>query len=49
MGNTFSKAMEKVDPEYVVGQRSGTYEKVQGYDVLESGKSGLRIAGVVSG
>lgn len=40
-GEVYAEAMKKRDPEYTPGVRRGKYEKLQGYDVLESGKSGL--------
>lgn len=39
--DTFSKAMERIDPDYVTGQRSGNFEKIDGYKVLEKGPNGL--------
>jgi hypothetical protein len=33
--DTYNKAMERTNPEYQFGKRSGTYEKVDGYDLLE--------------
>ena len=47
--DTYTKAMDRVDPEHVHGKRSGTYEKVQGYDVLETGKSGLYLPIIPTG
>lgn len=47
--NTYKKAMEKINPEHEMGKRSGTFEKVQGYDVLESGKSGLYLPIIPTG
>ena len=47
--DTYSRAMEKANPEHVMGQRSGSYEKVQGYDVLEQGKSGLYLPIIPTG
>lgn len=38
---TFKEVMGKRDPDYVLGKKSGTYEKLGGYDVIESGKNGL--------
>ncbi len=39
--DTYNRAMERKGSEREIGQRSGTFEKVVGYDVLERGKSGL--------
>lgn len=39
--DTYSKSVSRTNPEHEMGQRSGTYEKIQGYDMLEQGKSGL--------
>jgi hypothetical protein len=39
--DTYKKATDRNNPEHEMGKRSGTFEKVQGYDVLESGKNGL--------
>jgi hypothetical protein len=39
--DTFTNAMERIDPNYVPGQRSGHYEKIDGYKVLEKGPNGL--------
>jgi hypothetical protein len=47
--DTYGRAVERKNPEHVMGQRSGTYEKVQGYDVLETGKSGLYLPIIPSG
>ena len=41
--------MDKINPDHVMGNRSGTYEKVQGYDVLETGKSGLYLPIIPTG
>jgi hypothetical protein len=37
----YADTVAKKNPEYVGGQRKGNYEKVQGFNYLESGKSGL--------
>lgn len=47
--DTYLKAMDRVDPEHIAGKRSGNYEKVQGYDVLETGKSGLYLPIIPTG
>jgi hypothetical protein len=47
--NTFGKAMEKIDPDYIVNSRSGSYEKLQGYNMLETGKSGLYLPIIPTG
>lgn len=47
--NTYAKAMEKINPDHIMGKRSGTFEKIQGYDVLESGKSGLYLPIIPTG
>ena len=43
--DTYKRAVErkeeKTGTQHTSGERSGTYDKVQGYDVLETGKSGL--------
>lgn len=39
--DTYKRATERSNPEYVLGQRRGEYEKVEGYDVLE--KKGDRL------
>jgi len=33
--DTYSRAVERTNPEYEIGQRRGDYEKVDGYDMLE--------------
>lgn len=33
--DTYKRATERKSPEHVMGQRSGEYEKVEGYDMLE--------------
>lgn len=40
-GQFFKEVIAKKHPEYVGGERKGKFEKITGYDVLESGKSGL--------
>lgn len=37
----YADTAAKRDPEYVSGPRRGEYEKVSGFDYLETGKSGL--------
>jgi hypothetical protein len=37
----YSDTVAKKNPEYIGGERRGNYEKVSGYEYLESGKSGL--------
>jgi len=39
--DTYKKAVGRDNPEHEMGKRSGSFEKVQGYDVLETGKNGL--------
>jgi hypothetical protein len=39
--DTYERAMKRINPDYVVGPKSGNYKPVQGYDMLESGKNGL--------
>jgi hypothetical protein len=38
---TYVDAVKKQNPDYEFGKRSGQYEKLQGYSVVETGKSGL--------
>lgn len=33
--DTYKRATERTSPEHVMGQRSGEYEKVEGYDMLD--------------
>jgi hypothetical protein len=33
--DTYGRAVERKNPEHQMGQRSGSFEKVEGYDVLE--------------
>lgn len=33
--DTYTRATERINPEHVMGQRSGEYEKVEGYNMLE--------------
>jgi hypothetical protein len=33
--------MKRINPNYVVGVKSGNYKPVDGYDMLEEGKNGL--------
>ena len=40
-GATYKEAVLKQNPEHEFKDRKGNYEKVQGFDVLEMGKSGL--------
>jgi hypothetical protein len=47
--DTYKNAMDRVNPEHVMGQRSGTYDKVQGFEVLEMGKSGLYLPIIPTG
>lgn len=42
--DTYSKSVNRTNPEHEMGQRSGNYEKIQGYDILENGKSGLYLS-----
>jgi hypothetical protein len=39
--DTFERAMKRINPNYVVGVKSGNYKPVDGYDMLEEGKNGL--------
>jgi hypothetical protein len=39
-GQTYVRATEIKNPEWIVQQRSGEYQKVQGYNVLETDKGG---------
>jgi hypothetical protein len=39
--DTFERAMNRINPNYVVGSKSGNYTPVEGYDMLEKGKNGL--------
>lgn len=39
--DTYERAMKRVNPNYIAGERRGEYKPVEGYDMLESGKSGL--------
>lgn len=39
--DTYSRAVERTNPDYEIGTRRGEFEKVQGYNVLETGKNGL--------
>ena len=39
--DTYERAMKRINPDYVVGPKSGNYKPVKGYDMLESGKNGL--------
>lgn len=47
--DTYKRAAERNNPDFEVGKRSGTFEKVDGFDMLESGKSGLYIPIVPTG
>ncbi len=46
-GHTYGRAAEIKTPEYVVQQRKGGYEKVQGYNVLEFDKNGNLVLPIV--
>jgi hypothetical protein len=46
-GQTYGRAAELKTPEYVVQQRKGGYEKVQGYNVLEFDKNGNLVLPIV--
>lgn len=48
-GDTYARARERKGIEGEIGQRSGQYEKIQGFDMLESGKSGLYLPILPSG
>ena len=39
--DTYKKAVERTNPEHEMGSRSGEFEKIQGYSILETGKNGL--------
>jgi len=47
--DTYKNAMDRVNPEHVMGQRSGIYDKVTGFEVLEMGKSGLYLPIIPTG
>lgn len=47
--DTYGRAVERENPEHEMGQRSGTYEKIDGYDMLEQGKSGLYLPIIPTG
>ena len=51
--DTFNRAMERLGEkngmEHTPGKRSGTFEKVDGYNMLESGKSGLYLPIIPTG
>lgn len=42
-GKTYKEAIEKKNPEWEIQKRSGNYEKVDGFSVLEFGKDGKLI------
>ena len=47
--DTYNRAVERNNPEHEFGKRSGTFEKVEGVDVLERGKSGLYLPIIPTG
>lgn len=47
--DTYQKSIERNNPEHEIGKRSGNYEKVQGYEPLENGKSGLYLPIIPTG
>jgi hypothetical protein len=47
--DTYKNAMDRVNPDHEMGQRSGTYDKVEGFEVLEMGKSGLYLPIIPTG
>ena len=47
--DTYKNAMDRVNPEHEMGQRRGTYDKVEGFEVLEMGKSGLYLPIIPTG
>lgn len=47
--DTYRRAAERNNPEFEVGKRSGTFDKVDGYSMLENGKSGLYLPIVPTG
>ena len=38
--DTYARAVERTNPQHEFGKRRGEYEKIEGYTMLESGKSG---------
>lgn len=46
-GQTYKRATELKNPEYVVQQRKGGYEKIQGYNILEFDKSGNLVLPII--
>lgn len=48
-GDVYKDAVERVNPEHEFGQRSGTYDKVEGFKVTEMGKSGLYLPIIPTG
>jgi hypothetical protein len=47
--DTYQRAVERDNPEHEFGARSGTYEKIEGYDMFETGKSGIYLPIVPTG
>ena len=48
-GDVYKDAIARVNPEHEFGQRSGTYDKVEGFKVTEMGKSGLYLPIIPTG
>lgn len=48
-GETYKDAVERTNPDHEFGQRRGTYEKLDGFKVTETGKSGLYLSIVPKG
>lgn len=48
-GDVYKDAVERVNPDHEFGQRSGTYDKVEGFKVTEMGKSGLYLPIIPTG
>jgi hypothetical protein len=46
-GQTYKRAAELKNPEYIVQQRKGDYEKVQGYNILEFDKNGNLVLPII--
>jgi hypothetical protein len=47
--DTYKQAMDRVNPEHEMGERRGIYDKVEGFEVLEMGKSGLYLPIIPTG
>jgi len=46
-GQTYDRAVELKNPEWIIQQRKGEFEKVQGYKVLEFDKSGNLVLPII--